>query len=231
MNRRDVLLGATCCAGLAAAEWLRPRRVVDLLGGRNLDAVFPRQFGRWRSSDGGDIVIPQNPGSLADRLYAKQMLRTYVGPDAPEPVMLLVAYGASQSDTLQLHRPEACYPAVGFTIARRQLVPIGVGPVALPAVLLTAQATGRVEDIAYWTRLGEYLPQTAAQQRRDRLSAGLDGYVGDGVLVRTSTVRAGGEPRYRMLEDFLREMVMATAPADRQVLIGTARARRLGGTV
>ena len=142
--------------------------------------------------------------------------------------MLLIAYGASQSDALQLHRPEACYPAVGFSIAARRLSALAVGTtVSIPSVTLTAKAEGRSEDIVYWARLGELLPQTAAEQRSDRLATAMRGYVGDGVLVRASMVRLGEQPVYAMLDQFLAEMVVALPPVARPVLIGSTRAAAL----
>ena len=32
--------------------------------------------------------------------------------------MLMIAYGESQSDRLQLHHPEVCYTAQGFRVTR-----------------------------------------------------------------------------------------------------------------
>jgi len=43
------------------------------------------------------------------------------------PVMLFASHGSKQSDALQLHRPEACYPSIGFTMKGRELVDLPVG--------------------------------------------------------------------------------------------------------
>lgn len=233
MNRRDLLLGGACVAAFGVATALRPRTIVDLLEGEKLATLVPHKFGHWSSEDGGDIVVPKTPGSLADRLYSDNITRIYRnvrsgGPD----IMLLIAYGRAQSDLLQLHRPESCYPAVGFAITRRLLtqIPLHAGA-SLPAVALTAQAGGRVEDIVYWTRLGEYLPLTAGQQRRDRLRTAMQGYVGDGALVRASIVRqagATGESDDQAIKDFFQAMVDAIAPQNRRALVGSQIGSALG---
>lgn len=229
--RRDFLVGAGCAAALGGAEFLRPRRELKLLpDGETMKGVIPSSFAEWRLGEGGDIVQPQTEGSLASRLYSDQVARTY-RREVPQvdDVMLLAAYGASQSDSLQLHRPEVCYPAVGFTIASRRLVqmPVAAG-VTVPAVMLSARSGSRIEDVVYWTRLGETMPQTAGDQRWARLETAMKGYVGDGVLVRASMIRADSDVEsFDTLSRFMGEMIVATKPGDRAALIGTERADRL----
>jgi EpsI family protein len=227
MNRRDLIVGAGCVAALGTAEYLRPRRFLHLLpAGRTLTGLIPAHFAGWNQGEGGDIVIPQTPGSLSSRLYSDSVARTYRRETLTvEDVMLLVTYGAMQSDLLQLHRPETCYPAVGYTIAMRRLVSLALAPhVTVPAVMLSATSRGRTEDIVYWTRLGETLPQTSGDQRAARLRAAIQGYVGDGVLVRASVARIDAVPKFAVLTRFLSEMVLAIAPANRAALIGSDRA-------
>lgn len=225
IDRRDLLVGLGCFSALGATETLRPRRKVVLMPtGAKLANIVPRRFPGWEPAQGGDIVIPRTEGTLAARLYSDQLARVYrpvaIG-DATE-VMVLIAYGAAQSDVLQLHRPEVCYPAVGFQITARKSVDLllrsGFG--WLPAVALTAELGGRTEDILYWTRVGNSLPRTASEQRGDRLRAAFQGYVGDGMLVRASAVRIGGTPAYGELAACLTGLVEALAPRDRPAFIG-----------
>jgi EpsI family protein len=229
--RRDLLVGAGCAAALGGAEFLRPRRTLKLLReGGTMKGLIPASFAEWRLGEGGDIVEPPTPGTLAAKLYSDRVARTY-RREVPEidDVMLLAAYGAAQSDTLQLHRPEVCYPAVGFSIVSRKLVemPVAEG-VSVPAVMLSAKSGGRVEDVVYWTRLGETLPQTASDQRWARLKTAMEGYVGDGVLVRASMVRLDpDQDGFATLSTFMREMIVATKPAERAALIGSERAQAL----
>jgi len=227
VRRREVLFAGGCAAALGGAEWLRPRRLMSLMGAAKLDAIIPNSFGDWAVDEGGNIVVPRTPGSLADTLYGAQLARSYRPRSGGAPVMLMVAHGDSQSDLLQLHRPESCYPAVGFVIGEHGFGPIRVSPqVAIPAVEMNARAPGRSEDVVYWTRLGEYLPTTAGEQRSDRLRTAMSGYVADGMLVRASAIR-GETPVYPMLNRFLADLVRAVQSKDRPALIGTTRARAL----
>lgn len=235
MHRRDILIGGACVAALGVAEALRPRRIVTLKErpGKLADMI-PRRFGDWQSAEGGDIVVPRTPDSLSDQLYGDVLTRMYspVNALASANIMLLVAYGRSQTDALQLHRPESCYPAVGFTISGRRLVDIPLTRnAAIPGVELTAENAGRVEDIIYWSRLGEYLPQTAGDQRRDRLKTAMQGIVPDGILVRCSMTRTGPQPRFNELLAFLSGLMTVINPVDRRVMIGTELNRKLGSTL
>jgi EpsI family protein len=228
--RRDFLIGGACIAALGVAEALRPRTLLTLMPQQALTNLVPKQIGPWVLGEGGDIVVPEIPGSLSDRLYADTLTRLYINTKTGAQVMLLIAYGRAQSDILQLHRPESCYPAVGLAIQSRRNDDIALGKGAvIPAVALTAGEGIRMEDIVYWTRLGEYLPRTAGEQRRDRLNTAMDGIVSDGVLVRASTLRMGPDaaPGYGMLNGFLAELVNAIPQASRPGFIGTERARAL----
>lgn len=230
MRRRDLLITMLCAGSLGFAEWLRPREDRLLLpAGQSLATIIPAHFGRWRIDPNGNIVMPPTEGSLADQLYDELLVRTYVNSaDNLSPVMMLATYGRKQSDGLQLHRPESCYPAVGFAIVYRKLGVLAIDDgVEIPVVRLTAQLGERVEDIVYWTRLGESLPRSAGEQRRARLEAAMAGYIGDGVLIRASAVRTGTEPAHHRIDDLLRSLLLAVNPGWRAALAGSACAARL----
>ena len=228
-DRREFLIGGLGAGAFGIAEYLRPRRTVRLFAGLKLEDVLPRSFGRWQEHPGGAVLAPTTPDSLADRLYSATLSRVYYPSDeSGPPIMLLIAYGGEQSDLLQLHRPESCYPAVGFGIAERELgsVPLG-GEGRIPAVFLSAAGQDRLEDIVYWTRLGEELPRTAAEQRSDRLRAAMRGTIGDGVLIRASTLRFDEAPAWPYLSGFLSDMMHGLAPRARAGFVGTKLARTI----
>lgn len=224
-DRRDIMLGGLAAGAFGVSELLRPRRVVRLFTGMKLEDAIPRRFGPWAEHPGSGVIAPVTPNSLADRLYSATESRIYVRDGHP-PVMLLVAYGGEQSDLLQLHRPEACYPAVGMQITEHRdgAVDLGAGR-AVPAVFLSAGGLDRQEDIVYWTRLGEALPRSAAEQRADRLRAAMQGTIGDGILVRASTLRYQESPAWPYLARFLRDMVASLPAKARPGFVGTDLAR------
>ncbi len=227
IDRRDVLLGGGMLAAAAAAAALTPRRHVELLHGRKLDAVIPTAIGAWRATPSAAFILPKTPGSLADRLYSDTVTRLYVAPDAL-PVMLVLAYGNLQSDLLQLHRPEVCYAAVGFQISNSTRLELPVARnIVVPARELTASTDNRVEPITYWTRIGDFLPTTRREQRTMRLREQLAGIVPDGILVRLSTVAEPTPATFAALAAFGRAFILAVRPADRGILVGPTLAAGL----
>lgn len=222
MNRREALVGLACLGSAAAAEALRPRGQIILKDKRAMKAIVPRAFTGWSSMDGGEIVLPKTPDSLSDKLYSELVTRVYHPAKDASDVMLVVAYGPAQNKDLQLHRPETCYPAIGFSVSERRFLSLPLhGGQSLPVVELTAYSPGRVEDILYWARVAEALPPTASQQRWDVLKTAMRGYVGDGVLVRASAVRTDDQPAFPTLRRFVGAMLDAVEPAERKTLIGT----------
>ncbi len=227
IDRRDVLLGGGMLAAAAGAAALTPRRHVELLHGRKLEAIIPTTIGAWNTTPSQAFILPKTPGSLADRLYSDTVSRLYVAPDAL-PVMMVLAYGNLQSDLLQLHRPEVCYAAVGFQISNSTRLDLPVAPdVVVPARELTASTDNRVEPITYWTRIGDYLPTTRREQRTMRLREQFAGIVPDGILVRLSTVADPTPATFAALAAFARAFVLAVHPADRGILVGPTIAARL----
>jgi EpsI family protein len=227
--RRDLLIGGACAVAAAAAYGLKPRRHVSLLGKAALADVVPRTFGGWVSHDVTDLVAPREENSLASRLYSQTVGRVYQHGDTGAQVMMLLAHGDTQSDSLQLHRPEVCYPFFGFAISgnRPLHLPLG-GGVTIPARRLVATAPGRQESIVYWSRLGDFIPIDSSEQRVDRFKTALSGYIADGLLARFSIAGNAAEAAFATLEEFVPELVRATTPNQRKVLVGESLARAMG---
>lgn len=227
ISRRDILIGGACVAAAASAEAMRPRTRMSLLGGAKLEAVVPKRFGEWRERQAQGLVTPQSENSLAAQLYTQSVGRFYERADGAV-VMMLIAYGDTQSDSLQLHRPEVCYPAFGFTITtnRDAAYPIAPG-VEIPGRNLTATSPGRDEHISYWTRIGEYLPISNGEQRTAKLRQAFAGLIPDGVLVRLSSVSEDTEAAFALNAQFAADLVRAVAPAARPALITSAKALQL----
>ena len=232
IGRRDFIIGGACVAAAAGAEVLRPHKRVSLLAdGQKLENAIPKAFGRWKIREGEGIVAPQSEDSLAAKLYNQSVSRMYEDPDG-NIAMLLIAYGNTQSDTLQLHRPEVCYPAFGFEIVENNPVQIPLGHgAALPGRNLVASVPGRDERITYWTRVGEYLPVSNAEQREMRFRTSLAGIIPDGVLVRISNILPEDAAGFAQNASFAAEMIAAPAPAVRPALITTAKAAALRGAL
>jgi EpsI family protein len=228
--RRNLLLGGACLAAAVAGTALKPRREVPLLKGAKLADVVPASFGGWVSEDMSDPLAINGEGTLSAKLYNELVVRQYVNEKAQIAITALFAYGGRQSDELQLHRPEICYPAFGYDVLRNEPISLPVGGAAtVPARRLLAQQDDRQESIIYWSRMGEALPQDGGQQRKARLEIAMQGIIPDGLLSRFSIV--GDDPGldWAAIGAFVAELIAAIAPNRRNVLIGTERAKLIWG--
>jgi EpsI family protein len=198
---------------------------MSLLKSGTLEDMIPQAFDGWVSQDVGDPLALNGPDSLTAKLYSQLVTRIYTNAATGSQVMMLLAYGSRQTDDLQLHRPEVCYPAFGYALIRNEGTQLPVASqVALPARRLLAQSAERQEAIIYWTRMGELLPISGGAQRIDRLRIAMRGEVPDGILCRFSALVDGSADAWRPVEVFVPALLKAISPKSRAVLIGTERA-------
>lgn len=224
-GRREFILGGLGLAAAGAAYGLHPHKSQNLLGGLKMADLLPKTFGAWESQTADGLVRPETEGRLAAQLYSEIVSRIYAHRESGAEVMMLIAYGDTQSDLLQLHRPESCYPAVGFRLTKS--VPIEVvrvGRAVVPGREVVAEKGERLESILYWTRLGEFLPASGGEQQTARLKTALKGFVPDGALFRFSVI-GEGEAAVAVLRDFIGGLLSAVKPEARPALIGTELAR------
>ena len=188
----------------------------------DLQEVIPRQFGEWKAVPGVRLVVPTDPNALANLLYSQELGRNYVDREG-HVVMLMMAYGPSQSDRLQLHRPEACYVSDGFKVSPtfETKLPIGGGADGLKIKRLTAQRGPRFEPITYWMRVGDEVATGVLDRQLIKLKYGLRGIIPDGTLVRVSTVGLPEAQAYAVQERFVQDLLAAVAPENQKILIGT----------
>ena len=157
--RRDLLIGSASLGAAGLAYYLQPRQRQNLLSGARMADILPLRFGTWSAENADGLVQPKSEDELAAQLYSEMVGRIYSDSATGEQVMMLVAYGDTQSDLLQLHRPEACYPAVGFNLVESKVSRVQLtSDVVLPVRRVVATAPGRQENIVYWARIGDYLP-------------------------------------------------------------------------
>lgn len=229
-SRREFLIGGACALTAGAAYAATPRKRMSLLGDAKLEDLVPRAFGAWSELPPDSVVVPQSDDSLAARLYAQTVTRVFVNESEGTGVMALFAYGDTQSDQLQLHRPEVCYPAFGFAVIESKPVDIALRPgAAIPARSLTAQSSIRTEHVSYWTRIGEYLPQSGEEQRSAKLRTAFQGIIPDGILVRISNLQPTPEEGFAVNARFAAQLIEAMPKQGLPALVGTQITRKLTG--
>ena len=228
-RRRDFIIGGACAVSAAAALALKPTRKISLLSkNKKLSDILPARFGDWVSKDVSDFYAPQTQDSLLARLYGETVGKIYSRSGSDTQIMMLMAHGDSQSNELQLHRPEVCYPAFGFAIIESEPIQLTIKePVRLPGRRLIAEAAQQRQAVVYWTRLGEYFPVGVTEQRLERLDTAFHRYIPDGLLARFSAVGTDTGYSFAIIEAFIPELIMQVAPHQRAVLIGSLRAQQL----
>ncbi|MET3528114.1 exosortase-associated protein EpsI, V-type [Phenylobacterium koreense] len=222
------MIGLACLGAAGAAYELEPRRRQVLLESGKMADVVPLQFDDWSAENSDGLVQAPEEGTLAASLYSELVGRIYHQAGTGTAIMMLIAYGGTQSDMLQLHRPESCYPAVGFTLVSSEPSTLRIGRgAAIPIRRVVASMADRQENIIYWARLGEYMPNSAGEQREARLRASMQGYVPDGALVRFSVVGADRDAAFAAMDRFIPELLAAIAPDQRRALVGTTLAHQM----
>lgn len=215
----------TCLAligSAAMAEALTPRTLmaqgVDSL---DLDKLIPRSFGLWRPVPDIRVVEPPGSDTLSREIYNQEVARGYADGEG-HIVMLLVAYGMSQSDRLQLHRPEICYAAQGFRVSR----PIGATIAyrqdrpPIKATRLIAQREERLEPVTYWMRIGNDIANGVLQRQILKVTYGLRGLIPDGALIRISTVGIPKEAAFTLQQQFIQDFLTSLSEPAQKFFVG-----------
>lgn len=217
LTRRKVLLGLGMAAasGTALARMPEPNR--PQIAKERFESLVPDTVGSWRFASESGVVLPP-PDALSDRLYDNLVTRVYVGPDGP--VMFLAAYNNRQDGVLQIHRPEVCYPASGFTLTPTSNVDVPLGRRSLPARGFLASGSDRDETVLYWTRVGSEFPRRWSEQRMAVISSNLRGIIPDGLLVRVSTLGGDLPAELSVLKRFVSGFVNAAPAQLRPILFG-----------
>lgn len=211
--------GAFCATMILSglfAFFLTPKAAV---GGNapDLAKLLPSEFAEWHVLPGVHLVTAQVPDALEQALYSDVVGQAYVD-NHQHIVMLLLAYGPSQTDRLQLHRPEICYVANGFRVSG-----ITQGQIELtdgrdvPVKRLVATREGRIEHITYWMRIGNKVVNSVLRRQLLKIEYGLTGSVPDGLLVRTSVVGSSAQDAYDIQNKFVQALSRTSSQLRQQM--------------
>lgn len=207
-------------AAAAIAYAATPRRA-ERLAGVKLGELVPREIGPWQFVSREGIVIARADEAQPEDGYDQVLSRTYAAPGLPA-IMLLIAYGSTQGGSLQLHRPETCYPGQGFRLSGFDAPDLALGgPRPVAARRFTATRDERVERLVYWTRIADRFPRNTAGEYAAILASVLRGVIPEGVLVRASTIGTDIAASDAGLAEFTAALAGSLAPAGRKMLLGS----------
>jgi EpsI family protein len=190
----------------------------------HLDTMIPKQFGDWHQQQELD-VISANPEVQAqlDKIYLQTLTRTYQNSRG-EQIMLSLAYGRGQNDHMNVHTPEACYPAQGFQILQSSigLLHLTQSQNNIPVKHLIAKYGERVEPITYWITIGNQTAVSNYQWKWAQLKASLTGGVPDSLLIRVSSIDTNYVHAFSLQSKFVNDLFTALTTTEQIRLGGIA---------
>lgn len=220
---KNLLLLSLMVASAALAAAMRPTAsLADERPTIDLAAMVPGEFGGWKEqfNVAVQIVDPEMQQTI-DEIYTQTLTRNYIDANGYR-VMLSIAYGKNQSDNLQLHKPEVCYPAQGFKLESLERVPLNLLDQSISTTRLETHLGQRFEPVTYWTVVGDHVTTTGVNKKLTEMRYGLRGRVPDGMLVRVSSIDRDSPRAHRIQADFAAAMVAAIAPEHRARFAGVS---------
>lgn len=218
---RNLILMLLMLAASGMAVALKPtKKIADQRPKLELETLVPKSFGDWRQElvSVAQVVDPQQK-QMIDKIYNQTLTRTYVNSKG-ERIMLSIAYGGDQSDSLTVHMPEGCYAGQGFQIRAKSQHTLAFDGTRIPLVRLHAEKGPRSEPISYWIFIGEDFATSRAERKIAQLRSSLLGTIPEGILVRVSNISPQLDFSYTLHENFIQEMVSAIPLDQRQRISG-----------
>jgi EpsI family protein len=185
-----------------------------------LETMVPKQFGDWSEQPQffAQVVNPQTQETL-DKLYSQILGRTYANSSGYR-IMISLAYGSDQRGSLQAHKPEACYPAQGFTLQKNEAGQLVTSFGDIPVRRLFTTMATRKEPVTYWFTVGDQAVMGRTQKKLVELRFGLTGRIPDGLLFRVSSIDPDQAHANQLHDQFVNQLLQAVPPAERKRLSG-----------
>lgn len=184
------------------------------------EKLLPNQFENWQVNKKflPDIIDPEMQASL-DKIYSQTVTRTYFNTHGGN-IMLSIAYGPNQSDELQVHKPEFCYPAQGFIVKNNEKKVVKTKYGEIQTTRLDTFQGNRKEFVTYWVLVGNKLVKSGLHRKMIQFEYGFNGIIPDGMLFRISSIGTNREKQYDFQIQFINDLLSSISPKNRILLIG-----------
>ncbi len=220
---RNCLLLVLMLAASGLALALKPtQKIADQGPAVDLEKIIPKEFGDWREEQHNFIqmVDPQQK-ELIERIYTQTLSRTYANSNGYR-IMLAIAYGDDQRDSMQTHYPEVCYPAQGFELISREKGSVVSPTGSIPVVqLVTSLEKHRIEPVTYWVMIGDMPIVQGWKKKLAEMQYGLRGLIPDGLLFRVSSIDEDNRHAFEMHHAFINDILAAMPVIQRKRFSGT----------
>ena len=219
ISPKHLIIGLLLVAATQLASWLRPTHLLaDQYPNFDLEAL-PKQFNSWQAIDmANQLINPQEQASL-NKIYAQTLGRQYINRDGKH-IMLSIAYGKHQTDSVGVHLPEGCYGGQGFAIGQNVQDAIKTPYGTIPVTRVIANKGQRIEPITYWLTVGNHLVYGGWPMKKARMFYAFQRVVPDSFLVRVSSISADAESAYSIEQKFIEDLLAAMPPEQRKRLTG-----------
>lgn len=214
-----LLILMLAASGLALA--LRPTdKIAAHDPSLDLETIVPLEFGDWRAEKENRVAMvdPQQQ-EFIDQIYTQTLNRAYVNNKGYR-IMLAIAYGDDQRDSMQMHYPEVCYPAQGFSLQGKEKGTLTTENGLIPVTRILTNLGQRNEPVTYWTTVGDQVFRGGVQKKLVEIGYGLNGKIPDGMLIRISSIDPEAPNAFQMQAQFADQMLGALTPKYRQKLNG-----------
>jgi EpsI family protein len=194
--------------------------IADELPPIDLKTMVPTAFENWQEqlNYSNQIVDPQQKQEL-DRIYSQTLSRTYINPNGYR-IMLSIAYGKYQKRSMQMHKPEVCYPTQGFVLSSNKPGKLDLMGQPTAVTRLETSLGQRVEPITYWAVVGDQVTANMNEERLALVRYALRRRIPDGMLVRISSIDKDTAAANAIQNQFANALVQAIAPEHRDRFAG-----------
>ncbi|MCU6498869.1 EpsI family protein [Rugamonas sp. A1-17] len=221
----SALLGLMMVGAAGTAKLMVPTHyLADTRPATNLETLVPVSFGDWTEEKAmvSAVVNPSVERALK-AIYTQTLSRTYINKQGYR-VMLSLAYGANQSDGLQLHYPEICYPAQGFEVQAMRSATLQTPRGAILVKQLETSLQGqRFEPVTYWTTVGDVVAIGSFNKKIVEMRYRLGGQIPDGLLFRISSIDTDPQRSFAEHGNFVNQLLRSLPASDIPRLTGLPR--------
>lgn len=222
LKRTVMLLAILMVVTSVFANMAKPTRLMSEIYPREkLANEIPLLFSRWekQQTNIAEVVDPTQQAVLK-YLYTETLSASYINANKGL-VMLSIAYGKDQRDGNDVHQPDLCYPAQGFTVIEQRELPLVLDANrSIVVKYMKTQKGQRIEPLIYWTTLGDAVYRGKLQKKIIDFKYSRDNLIPDGMIVRVSTIEEDSAIAMASITDFVTDWYASMPEQQRKRYFG-----------
>ena len=219
-----ILMLIMLCTSVLAYAARPTHKIADEAEQVNLEQIIPQQFNEWRIVNMSSQIVNPETAAALNKIYSQTLSRVYENAKG-QRVMLSIAYGKDQSDSVSAHMPEGCYSGQGFAVNNVSRHQLNTQFGDIPVLRLLATKSDRIEPITYWLTTGKKVGYPGWETKKIKLQYALNGSIPDGFLMRVSSITSSIDSTnidnaYALQKSFTADLLAGVLPSQRVRLMG-----------